>query len=381
MIKSYKYRVYPNKAQQEMFAKTFGCVRYVYNYALSLKKEAYEKDKTNISVYDISHKIVQLKSTLEWLKEPSHNSLCNSLKHLDKAYNNFFRNKKGFPKFKSKSNNQSFTIQQCIKLDWDKSKLSIVKIKDIKIKLCRRFEGKIKNVTISKTPTHKYFASILVDDGIEIPEKPKIITKSVGIDVGIKTLAVLSNGQEIENPKWLKSKLKRLKFLQRRASRKKKGSNNRKKANFRVAKLHEKITNSRKDYLHKATTKIIRENQAVYVEDLRIKNMQKNHCLAQAISDASWGEFTRQLEYKSIWYGVHFAKVNPRNTSKMCARCGFINKELTLRDRIWTCPQCKTVLSRDGNASENIKNIGQEMSESMPVESIALASSEKQEIL
>ncbi len=362
IYKAFKYRIYPNQEQEILINKHIGSCRWLYNYALNKKLEAYEKDKTKLTRFDLSADLPQLKKNeeTEWLKEINSQSLQMSLKNMDEAFTKFFRDKKGFPKFKSKHNNrQSFNIPQSIKVDWKNKKVSVPKIKNVLFALDRVPEGDIKSATISKTPTGKYFISILVDTKNKEPKKYKIEEEnSVGIDLGIKNFAITSNGEKFDNPKHLKQHLRRLKKLQNRASKKQKGSENRKKANLRVALIHEKISNSRNDFLHKLSSKLIAENQTICLEDLSVENMLKNHKLAQSIQDCSWSRFNQYLEYKAKWNGNNIVRIGRfEPSSKMCSNCGKINNELTLKDREWKCEGCGSLHDRDTNASKNIKQI------------------------
>ncbi|VAW38930.1 Mobile element protein [hydrothermal vent metagenome] len=292
-----------------------------------------------------------------WLAEVNAQSLQASLINLDRAFMNFFRKKTKFPRFKKKTDKQSFQVPQRGKIDFENRKLIIPKFQEgIRCKMSRRFEGETKTFTVSKTTTGKYFVSVLVETPEEIPDKQPITEAStIGIDVGIKTFATLSTGEEIENPRLLKEELARLKVLKRRASKKKKGSINRRKAFKKVALHHERIAGRRNDFLHKLTHRLISENQAVAIEDLNIAGMMKNHCLAQAIADVSWSEFFRQLEYKAEWKGKNVLKVGRfEPSSKMCS-CGVINTKLTLKDRTWTCTACGITHARDVLAAQNIK--------------------------
>jgi len=392
IYKAYKYRIYPTQEQSVLINKHIGSCRWIYNYALNKKIEAYKKDKTILSRYDLSKDLPQLKKNEEtkWLKETNSQALQMSLKNMDEAFVRFFRDKKGFPKFKSKHDSrQSFNIPQFISVDWENRKFSVPKIKDIKFILDRIPEGDIKFATISRTSTNKYFISILVDTGIKEPEKFKIKKEtSIGIDLGIKDFAITSNGEKFENPKFLKNDLRRLKKLQKRASNKVKGSNNRKKANLRVAIAHEKIANKRNDFLHKLSYKLISENQTICLEDLSVENMVKNHKLAQAIQDCSWSKFNEYLEYKAKWSGVNIVRIGRfEPSSKMCSKCGYINNSLTLQEREWICPQCGTKHDRDINASKNILDFGLHRSNLVgagrpdikPLENISIESSMKEE--
>lgn len=355
MYKAFKYRIYPTKRQQVVFSKNFGMVRFIYNLALETKICAWKSAKINLTSFDLINQMTALKKSgdCEWLKEAAHESLQLSILDLDKAYKNFYNGVCGFPKYKSKNSINSFRVWSSIRLN---DKLYIPKFRKqnaIKINLHRPIEGKIKNVTISRTKTGKYFASILCETEEQPPNKPKIVKQTtVGVDLGIKTFLVTSNGEQIENPKHLRKAESRLKYLQRKYS-KHKG----KRTKQKLAKLHEKVANQRKDFLHKTSTKLIRENQSVAIEDLGVSNMLKNHNLAKSISDAGWGMFRLMLEYKSEWYGVNLLKIGRFDpSSKTCSNCGHINKELELKDRVWVCKSCFVTHDRDLNAAVNIRN-------------------------
>jgi len=282
MYKAYKYRIYPNNSQKELIHKHCGSVRYLYNLALETKTTAYLGNKVNLSRYDLQKQLVGLKKDLPWLKETNSQSLQSALINLDDAYKKFFKGY-GFPKFKSKHSKQSFHVPQNVKIE--DGKLIIPKFKEgIRLIQHRDIKGGIKSATVSVTPTGKYFVSILCDTGNECLPKPKVTEDAlIGIDLGIKDFAVTSEGEVVENPKFLRNNLQRLKVLQRKASKKQKGSQNRKKAYKRVSLLHEKIKNQRQDFLHKVSTRLVSENQTICLEDLGVQNMVKNHKLAQAI--------------------------------------------------------------------------------------------------
>lgn len=361
MIKTYKYRLTPNEEQRIFFEKSFGCARYVYNWGLNLRNKAYQKDGTRLTFADLCKSLTILKMCEDssWLCEAANQSLQQSLRNMDSAFTRFFREKKGFPKFKSKKGKQSFQLVQAVSIDFDNHKVKLPKIGWVGFYKNREFVGKIGTVTISKSTTGKYYMSIVVEDGLDLPTKAPINHEtSVGIDVGIKDFAVLSNGQVFENPRHLEKAEKRLKVLQRRYSKKQKGSNRREKARWAVAKAHEKVKNCRLDYIHKVTSKIIRENQTVIIEDLNIEGMMKNHNLAKHIASVSWSEFFRQLQYKAEWNGVNLIRIGRfEPSSKMCL-CGAINKDLKLSQREWDCPNCGRHNDRDLLAAINIKRFG-----------------------
>lgn len=380
MFKSYKYRLYPTQEQAVMIDKTIGVCRLIYNLALEVKIRAYQEFGVKVSAYDLQKEIKYMRIEYPWISEVNCHSLHECLGRVDDAFKNFFRGS-GFPKFKSKKNGGSYRCHDGLrKIDRVNNTLSIPKIYNIPIIISRVFDGKIKTVTISKTSTGKYFASILVDSNDIIPATP-IVKNAIGIDLGIKHFATLSTGEKISNPKYLQPELKRLAVLQRRAARKKKGSKNRKKAIMRIALVHEKITNQRNDFLHKLSTKLISDNQTdtICVESLAVKNMVKNHNLAQAISDVSWSEFVRQLEYKGKWYGKNVIKIDKWfASSKTCSNCGEKYDELDLLERTWKCSGCGKTHDRDINAAINIRNSGLGKS-GEPVEPPSLEGVMKQE--
>lgn len=352
MLKAYKYRILPNKTQAKLINKHIGSVRFLYNLALETKQMAWAGSRVDLNRYDLQKQLKDLKKDLTWLKEINSQSLQVALMNLDAAYLRFFKGQNSFPKFKKKSNGGSFNIPQNVLLE--NGKLIIPKFKKgIDIVLHREAKGEIRQATISRTTTGKYFVSILCETGE--PIKPKTVVKestTVGIDLGIKTYIVSSDGKEFDNPKFLRKAQNRLKYVQRKYS-KHKG----KRTKHRLAILHEKIANQRKDFLHKTSSELIKNHDSLAIEDLAVSNMVKNHKLAQAISDVSWSTFVTMLEYKADWYGKNILKIGRfEPSSKLHANCGYINKDLTLSDREWTCPKCGELVSRDVNAAINIKS-------------------------
>lgn len=362
MIKAYKYRLHPNNEQITFFEKSFGCVRFVYNWSLNQRIEAYQKDGTRISWVDSCKRLTELKKQeeMKWLCEVSNQSLQSSIRNMDSAFTRFFREKKGFPKFHSKKRGKfSFQFVQGVSIDFDTLRVKLPKIGEVKFGKNKEFVGKIGTCTVSKTHTGKYYISIFVNDGKPTPKKAHITADTtVGIDVGIKDFAVLSNGQVYSNPKYFEKDEKRLKVLQKRLSRKQKDSKRRDRARLAVARQHEKIRNRRVNFIHQVTSMIVRENQTLVIEDLNVEGMLKNHNLAKHIASASWSEFFRQLQYKCEWQGKNLIRIGRfEPSSKMCL-CGYINKDLTLKDREWDCPHCGRHNDRDLLAATNIKRFG-----------------------
>jgi len=359
MLKAYKYRLSPNDEQKVLLDKHFGCTRFVYNLALETKQTAYAGNKKSLSYNDMSAQLTDLKKECEWLREVNSQCLQMALRNLDNSFQRFFKGYADFPNFKKKQNKQSFQLPQSVSVDFKNNCIDLPKFKEpIKAILHRTFKGDVKTVTISKTPTNKYFVSILVDNHIELP-KPIKSNNAVGIDVGIKTFAVLSDGTEYANPKHLRNAMVKLKWMQRQLSKKVKGSNRRNVWKFRVAKQHERVSNQRKDFLHKATNEITNRFDLIILEDLNIKGMVKNHKLAGAISDCGWNMFETMLKYKSEWKGKkveYIGRFEP--SSKICSNCGVKNNALTLADREWTCDNCHTTHDRDINAAKNILSFG-----------------------
>lgn len=363
VTKGYKYRIYPTEEQKIQIEKTFGCKRFIYNHFLGMKINLYKTEGKFLSYTKCSSILTELKRELEWLKEVDKFALQNSLKDLDSAYKNFFReNKKGnknqgFPKFKTKrDNNKSYRTNftnKNIELDYETHQIKLPKLKWIKASLHRKFTGKILSVTIKKVPSGKYYISLNVE--CEHQELPKN-NNQVGLDLGLTDLIIKSDGETIENKKITYNYEKKLSKLQRQLAKKQKASKNFKKQKIKVAKLHEKIRNIRKDNLHKISSQIVKENQFIFSENLNVAGMVKNHNLSKSIQDASWYELTRQLEYKSLWNDRIYHKVDRYYaSSQICNVCNNKNKDIkNLSIRNWTCPNCNTTHNRDINASRNI---------------------------
>ena len=358
--RAYLYRFYPTPEQAHILSRTFGCARYVYNWALRLRTDAYYKEQKRIGYHETSAQLTLLKQQEEtaWLGEVSSVPLQQALSHLDRAFRNFFEGRAEYPKFHKKHGAQSASYMASA-FKWDGKKLTLAKMDaplDIHWSRPLPKGAKPSRVTISKDTAGRSFVSILLEEDI----KPlPVVNKQVGLDLGLKSMVITSDGQTHGNPKFFHQDEKKLAKAQRRLAKKKKGSQNRAKARVKVARIHAQIADRRRDSQHKLSTHIIRENQVVCVESLQVKNMVTNHCLAQAISDVGWSEFVRQLEYKAAWYGRTLIKIDKwYPSSKRCFDCGHVLDSLTLDVRVWTCPECGVVHDRDINAAKNILAAG-----------------------
>ncbi len=362
MNKGYKYRIYLNKKQRESLAKAFGCCRYVYNKALELCNQNYEKTGKHIFYNELSNTFLkEEKKNNIWLKEPYSQSLQQSLMHLDQGFKRLFRHLSKPPVFHSKNGRQSVHYPQNVQ--FLNNCFIIPKLGHIRPVLHRPIVGRIKSAVISKTPTGEYYISVLTEDDKPAPDKVPIVERStIGIDLGIKNYIAFSNGENIDNPKYLNESIEKIKRQSKIVSKKKKGSKNRVRANLRLARTHRKVTRQRNDFLHKLSHRIVSDNQTIILESLDIKGMMQNHKLARAIGDCSWARLDTFITYKAEWQGknvIHIPQFEP--TTKVCSECGFINNNLTLADREWQCPECGIVHSRDTNAAIVIKDVGLKM--------------------
>lgn len=364
MLRAYKYRIYPSDEQRIMFAQFLGCCRLVYNWALNVRKEAYEKDKSFVKYRELQDRLVhELKEDKPFLRDANSQSLLSSLRNADMAFKNFFRDPKaGYPKFKCRKGRQSFQCPQHCGVDFEAGTITIPKAGAIPAVLHRRFKGTIKTVTISKEPSGDYFASVLVENGLSNPETKMLEPeKTIGIDLGIKHLLICSDGRVFGNHKYLLESESLLKKYMRILSRRRKDSKNWEKVRLKFAKIHKHIANQRKDTLHKITYALTHDSQVgtICIENLNVKGMTHNHHLAKSIMDAAFGMFVRMLEYKCAWYGINLIKIDRfAPSSKTCSHCGYKYKDLKLRERSWTCPECGAEHDRDYNAAVNIKNFG-----------------------
>ena len=359
-IRAFQYRCYPTPEQESQLARTFGSVRYTYNHFLRVRTNAWYNDKRSISHAETDRMLTVLKQQPEtvWLNEVSSVPLQQTLRHLQTAFVNFFEQRAAYPRFKRKLGKQSATYTKSA-FTWHAGTrtLKLAKLGRLKIRWSRSFTAEPTTVTISKTPVGHYYVSFRIDEPVQ--EMPAA-TASIGIDVGLTHLLTTSDGEKVGNPKYTAKYERRLARAQRLLSRKQKGSKNRTKARLKVAQVHDKIARCRLDHLHKLSTRLIRENQAIYAESLSVKNMMGNHCLAKHIADVGWGELFRQLDYKATWYGRLFRQIDRwYPSSKRCWVCGHILERLPLDVRTWTCPQCGTVHDRDHNAAKNICAAGQ----------------------
>ena len=362
--RAYRFRFYPTPEQETLLAQTFGCVRFVYNHMLRLRTEAWEQRQERMGYHDTSAALTLLKKQPEyaWLNDVSSVPLQQALRHLQTAFGNFFAKRGRYPQFKRKGSHQSAEYTTSA-FRWDGASLKLAKMDaPLDVRWSRQIPpaAKVTTVTVSKDTAGRYFVSLLCDDVVSTkPEAPG----QVGIDLGLTHFATLSDGEKIPAPNAFRKHEKKLAKLQRQLAKKKKGSKNRAKARLKVAKLHAKIADVRKDFIHKLSTRLVHENQVIAVETLAVSNMKKNRKLAKSIGDAGWAEFVRQLEYKARWYGREVVKIDRwYPSSKRCSDCGYTAEKMPLKVRQWTCPDCGSVHDRDVNAARNILAAGRAVS-------------------
>ena len=355
--KTYKFRLYPNKEQEKMLANYFGSVRFVYNHFLAKRKEQYEQTRKSSNYYEQAKELTAMKKTeaFSWLKEINSQTLQHALRHLETAYVNFFKGRTRFPRFHSKKHGGSFAVPQHFKVEGNR--IFIPKFKGgIRFAKSQDVLGELRNMTVSVTPGGKYYVCIMAHVEVGDLEKTNL---SVGIDLGLKDFVITSNGDRYSSNKFIKKYSKKLATMQKHLSRKKKGSGSWNRQRIKVARLQEKITSCRNDKLHKISVELIRRYDVVCCEDLNVKGMVKNHHLAKAVSDASWGTFVTMLEYKAKWYGKELVKIGRfYPSSKTCHHCGHVKEDLSLEDRYYTCPNCGELIDRDLNAAKNILDEG-----------------------
>jgi len=364
MNKAYKYKLNPTVKQQKMLLQAMGNARFIYNWGLSKKKDAWNNNRQRLSFVELSAMVTQMKKEkeYEWLNLCGRQCLTQSLRNLDNAFTRFFKKQTQFPSFKSKHSKQSVKFSNPSTMDFDNWKIKIPTIGWVKMCKNREFNNDVKigTTTILRDNKGIFWCVVLVEDGQQLPQKAKVEEPTtVGVDFGIKTWATLSDGTKIENPKYLEKTEKKLRLLNRRLAKKQKGSKNREKARIKLAKYHEHIANKREDFTNKLSTEWIKKYNTICLEDLNITGMTKNHNLARSVNSASWNSMMRKLIYKAEWYGknvVFIGRFDP--SSKMCSHCGYINKGLKLSDREWVCPVCGEYHDRDVNAAINIKTFG-----------------------
>jgi len=358
--RAYRFRFYPTPEQEQNLAKTFGCARFAYNYMLRLRTDAWFNEQKRVGYHDTSALLTDLKKQSEtiWLNEVSSVPVQQSLRHLQTAFGNFFAKRTKYPTFKSKHDKQAAEYTSSA-FKWDGKALKLAKMDEpLNIRWSRTLTkaAKLTTATVSKDASGRYFVSMLCDDTVQA--KPEV-TGKIGIDLGLTHFAILSSGEKIAAPNAFRKNEAKLAKLQRRLAKKQKGSANRFKAKLKVARLHAKTADARRDFLHKLSTRLVNENQVIAIETLAVSNMQKNHCLAKSISDAGWSEFVRHLEYKSLWYGRTLVGIDRwYPSSKRCSDCGYTVPKMPLKVREWVCPECGSIHDRDINAARNVLTAG-----------------------
>lgn len=365
MLKAYKYKIKPNTHQQELLSKFFGCVRFIYNWGLNTKTSAYKENGKKVGYVQLAKELTSLKrqKDYEWLNECTAEALQQSLRSLDNAFTAFFRKKAKYPRFKVKKRSKdSVKFINSVHFDFNNWTVKLPKLGNVKLCINKTFDQSIckqGTCTVSRDYCGTYWCVIVVDDLQTKPAKAKLVKdNAIGVDLGIKDYAILSDGTKFSNPKYLERAQKKLAHLQKVFARKGKDSANHERMRIKVAKCYRDITNKRNDFLHKLSTHLVKHYDVICLEDLNVNGMEQNHNLARAIQSASWSEFVRQLEYKSEWYGKNILFIGRfEPSSKLCHNCGYINKDLKLSDREWTCPKCGEHHDRDVNAAKNIKEI------------------------
>lgn len=358
--RAYRFRFYPTPEQEQNLARTFGCARFAYNHMLRIRTDAWYKEQKRVGYHETSALLTELKKQPEtiWLNEVSSVPVQQSLRHLQTAFGNFFAKRTKYPTFKSKHDKQAAEYTSSA-FKWDGKTLKLAKMDaPLNIRWSRTLPkaAKLTTATVSKDAAGRYFVSMLCDDTVQA--KPEVAGK-IGIDLGLTHFAILSSGEKIAAPNTFRKNEAKLAKLQRRLAKKQKGSANRFKAKRKVARLHAKTADTRRDFLHKLSTRLVNENQVIAIESLAVSNMQKNHCLAKSISDAGWSEFVRQLEYKSLWYGRTLVGIDRwYPSSKRCSDCGHTVPKMPLNVREWVCPECGSIHDRDHNASKNVLAAG-----------------------
>ena len=358
--RAYRFRFYPTPEQEQILARTFGCARFAYNHMLRLRSDAWMQRQERIGYHETSAALTALKKQPEyaWLNEVSSVPVQQALRHLQTAFVNFFAKRARYPQFKRKDGPQSAEYTTSA-FKWCGQALKLAKMSEpLAIRWSRQIPkaAKVTTVTVSRDAAGRYFVSLLCDD--EVAAKPATVAK-VGIDLGLSHFAILSTGEKVAAPNTFRKNEAKLAKLQRRLAKKTKGSNRRKRAKLKVSRLHAKIADSRRDFLHKLSTRLINENQVIAIESLSVSNMQKNRCLSKSIADASWSEFLRQLEYKALWYGRELVGIDKwYPSSKRCSDCGYTMPKMPLNVRQWTCPECGAIHDRDVNAARNVLAAG-----------------------